>query len=73
MRIDFSKKLFEPKQLYQRVVYQTPISCFTWSKQLKFSQIALLAQKAVVTKHPRYVLDSSSRLQKAMFFLPLLT
>ena len=49
MRIVFSKRAFESKQLFQKTVYQTPIRCLTWSKQLKLSQTTLLVQKAIVT------------------------
>ena len=54
-RIAFFLELFEPKQLFQKTVYQTPISCLTWSKQLKSSQIVLFVQKVVVIKHPLFI------------------
>ena len=50
----FQNSFFEPKQLFQKAVYQTPINCLTWSKQLKSSQTTLFVQKTIVTKHPLY-------------------
>ena len=45
-RIAFSKEFFKPKQLSQKAIYQTPINCLIWSKQLKLSQTAHLTQKS---------------------------
>ena len=53
MRIAFSKRFFESKQLFKKAAYQTLISCLTWSKQLKFSQIALFNQKNCCHQTPQ--------------------